>query len=425
MIHINVSIIIPIYNGERYLSECLDSCVNQTMKDIEIICINDGSTDATESILKKYSEKYRNIIVISQKNQGSGPARNAGIDAARGEFVIFMDADDMYSDNGIIELLYGKAIHNGVNVCGGSFCRKPHNGILTSDFAKSTKKLFFENEGMYSYEEYQTAFGYTRFIFKTRMLKENHIRFPNYRRFQDPPFMVQAMICANHFYAVKAGVYVWRNTDKVIWYRQDDVIDGVIKGIKDILVISKERGLAVLHAEAVSELYEHIGSAYFSIFYGNVSLKTALEECVGSIDEDLLKGSGSTYLKPNLKSDDEIVTFMSMIKKKEKRLRRLAGSYKTILIYGAGRAGRYLGDFIGKSGFAGNMEFVITSDCPEGDACGRKIRCISEFTGDVLESLVLIANKEHANEMLEHAGELGFQTVEIVEYDDLLLFGGK
>ncbi|MDE7321822.1 MAG: glycosyltransferase family 2 protein [Lachnospiraceae bacterium] len=57
MIHINVSIIIPIYNGERYLSECLDSCVNQTMKDIEIICINDGSTDATESILKKYSEK--------------------------------------------------------------------------------------------------------------------------------------------------------------------------------------------------------------------------------------------------------------------------------------------------------------------------------------------------------------------------------
>lgn len=94
---IDISIIIPVYNVENYLKQCLDSLLMQTLKNIEIICINDGSTDASLAILKEYEEKYPNkFIVLSQKNSGAGIARNKGMEIARGRYLSFLDADDFF-----------------------------------------------------------------------------------------------------------------------------------------------------------------------------------------------------------------------------------------------------------------------------------------------------------------------------------------
>lgn len=81
---IKVSIIVPVYNVEKYLEKCLDSLINQTLKDIEIICVNDGSTDTSQKILEKYSKKDNRITIINQDNAGSSVARNSGIDIAKG-----------------------------------------------------------------------------------------------------------------------------------------------------------------------------------------------------------------------------------------------------------------------------------------------------------------------------------------------------
>lgn len=89
-----VSIIIPVYNVENYLRECLDSILNQTLKDIEIICVDDGSTDGSLDILREYAEKDSRIRILQQANLGAGVARNAAIDIARGEYLFFCDADD-------------------------------------------------------------------------------------------------------------------------------------------------------------------------------------------------------------------------------------------------------------------------------------------------------------------------------------------
>lgn len=91
---VKVSVIIPVYNVEKYLSQCLDSVVKQTLKDIEIICINDGSTDSSADILNKYAAQDRRIKIINQENQGISVARNSGIAAAKGEYIIFLDSDD-------------------------------------------------------------------------------------------------------------------------------------------------------------------------------------------------------------------------------------------------------------------------------------------------------------------------------------------
>ncbi len=89
-----VSIIVPVYNVEKYLSTCLDSLINQTLKDIEIICINDGSTDNSLNILNEYAQKDTRIIVINKENSGPGSCRNLGIEKATGEYIQFVDSDD-------------------------------------------------------------------------------------------------------------------------------------------------------------------------------------------------------------------------------------------------------------------------------------------------------------------------------------------
>ena len=108
MSNIKVSIIIPIYNVEQYLRECLDSVINQTLKNIEIICVNDGSKDNSLEILQEYEKKDKRIIIIDKKNSGYGHSMNVGINKATGEYIGIVEPDDYVKTN-MFEKLYNKA----------------------------------------------------------------------------------------------------------------------------------------------------------------------------------------------------------------------------------------------------------------------------------------------------------------------------
>lgn len=107
MSDIKISVIIPVYNVEPYLTRCLDSLVNQTFKDIEIICVNDGSTDKSLDILRDYEKRDSRIKVIDKKNEGCSVARNSGLEVSSGEYIMYVDGDD-YVDLSICEKLYNK-----------------------------------------------------------------------------------------------------------------------------------------------------------------------------------------------------------------------------------------------------------------------------------------------------------------------------
>lgn len=110
-----VSIVVPIYNVEQYLAECLDSLVNQTLQDIEIICVNDGSPDNSADIVRKYMQADSRIKLIEQENRGLSGARNAGLKVAKGEYVYFMDSDD-WLEHDAMDVCYQKAIRGNVDV---------------------------------------------------------------------------------------------------------------------------------------------------------------------------------------------------------------------------------------------------------------------------------------------------------------------
>ena len=106
-----ISVIVPIYNVEKYLRKCLDSLVNQTFKDFEVILVNDGSTDSSQDIIDEYKSKYPFIKAIKKENGGMSSARNVGLEYATGEYIAFVDSDD-YVEIFFLEKLYNKAIED-------------------------------------------------------------------------------------------------------------------------------------------------------------------------------------------------------------------------------------------------------------------------------------------------------------------------
>lgn len=113
---IKVSVIIPVYNIEKYLYQCIDSILNQTLKDIEVICVDDGSTDSSLSILKEYEQKDSRLKVISQKNSGAGIARNKGIEYASGKYLSILDADDFFETD-MLEKVYNHCERYNADFC--------------------------------------------------------------------------------------------------------------------------------------------------------------------------------------------------------------------------------------------------------------------------------------------------------------------
>lgn len=112
---VKVSIIVPVYNVEKYIDRCINSLINQTLKDIEIIMVNDGSPDNSVDIIKKYQKKDNRIKLYEKENGGQGSARNLGLKYAKGEYIAFLDSDDYVCDN-MYETLYNKGIEDELDI---------------------------------------------------------------------------------------------------------------------------------------------------------------------------------------------------------------------------------------------------------------------------------------------------------------------
>ena len=112
---LKVSVIVPVYNVEDYLEKCLDSLVNQTLKDIEIIVVNDGSPDNSQKIIDKYEKKYKSIKSYKKENGGLSDARNYGVKKAGGKYISFVDSDDYIAPN-MLEIMYNHAINNKLDI---------------------------------------------------------------------------------------------------------------------------------------------------------------------------------------------------------------------------------------------------------------------------------------------------------------------
>lgn len=288
---IGISVIIPVYNGEKYIINCLDSVTSQTLKQIEIIVINDGSTDSTADLVKEYRRKDKRISLLNQPNLGSGAARNLGLKFAKGEYIAFMDADDWYPNKDVLNTLYSKAVSNKAEICGGSFSNSK-KGKVTTQFTGRYKDYTFTKEGFIAFENYQFDYGYHRFIYSRQLIQEKKIKFPDFIRFQDPPFFIECLERAKKFYAIPDVVYCYRKGENTVVWNERKILD-LLKGINFELRFSRERSYSKLHRIAVDHInidFEKAVNGFLDFKY--IKILEQLFLINSNIDKELLIKAG-------------------------------------------------------------------------------------------------------------------------------------
>lgn len=263
-----VSLVIPVRNSGKYFSACLDSVVRQSLRNIEILIMDDASRDGSGSIADEYAARDSRISVLHQQAScGAGGARNAAMAAAQGKYIAFMDSDDLYPSDTVLEMLYEKAEEKNAVICGGSLYVIDERGRIRD--SQSADQVF-EKEGWHEYQEYQYDGGFYRFLYRRTFLEMNNLTFPEYRRFQDPVFFVQAMVHAGKFYAVTAWTYAYRKGHKSVPWNRDN-IEGRLCGIKDILKISETYSLPKLHYNIVKNFLNmvnyNIKGVHYKIYF--------------------------------------------------------------------------------------------------------------------------------------------------------------
>ncbi|CCY80092.1 glycosyltransferase group 2 family protein [Mycoplasma sp. CAG:877] len=183
---VDISVIVPIYNAEKYLNKCIDSLINQTKKELEFILVNDGSTDKTEEIIKSYKDSR--IKYFKNKNQGIGKTRNFGIEKATGKYIMFLDSDD-YLKNNACEILYKNAEKAAADLAICDFYK-----IYDSGEEEKIKLLSFKPTTLRKTPSLVNEINLAPWnkLYKKELITKNKIKFVENLKYEDAPFVIEA-----------------------------------------------------------------------------------------------------------------------------------------------------------------------------------------------------------------------------------------
>lgn len=213
-----VSVIIPVYNIEQHLQECMDSVLKQSLKNIEVICVDDGSTDGSGKILDEYGKCDRRIKVIHQENAGPGSARNTGLQYARGRFLIFLDSDDWFELD-FLESIVEKALQTGANIV---ICRADEfesNSTCLTSARWMLKDKFIPNETFTPEDIKQYIFQFTYGwawdkLYERRFVEQHKLQFPELPNSEDLVFVFQSLALAKKI-AILDQVFVHHRINRL------------------------------------------------------------------------------------------------------------------------------------------------------------------------------------------------------------------
>lgn len=217
-----VSVIIPCYNAEKYLDQCLSSVINQTLQDIEIICVDDGSKDKTLDILHQYAAKDQRIKVLCQQNKFAGVARNTGMDAANGEYFAFLDADDYYELDGLEKAYETVNKHNLDMLKMSSYLLDEQTGEITTN-AHYSHERFDQQDIVLSFADAADKFLNCADVawnglYRKSFIEEYHIQFNNFRCVNDRSFYINCVLSAKRIMVADIFLTYYRRnlTDSLV-----------------------------------------------------------------------------------------------------------------------------------------------------------------------------------------------------------------
>ena len=213
-----ISVIVPAYNVEDYIYDCLISIIKQTFKELEIIVINDGSTDNTRSIIKIFMQFDKRIRLIDKKNNGVGSARNDGLKAALGECVLFVDSDDIVKDKDSFEKIYQKYVENHVDMVVFGALNLKNEKLHKSSYGIEKISINLKKQVIEQAEIQREIFKMPVLsvckLYSRKFLQENEICFQEGCIGEDQIFFVKSILLAKNLYIINENYYGYRRLRK-------------------------------------------------------------------------------------------------------------------------------------------------------------------------------------------------------------------
>lgn len=208
-----VSIIVPVYNAEKYLEKALNSLVSQTLIDIEIICVNDGSTDSSLEILEKFAKLDERIVVVTQPNSGQSSARNVGLKLAKGEYIGFLDADD-WLDVDALEKLYLKANGSDISICSIKVCSEQGEKLDDPYMSLRVFPNSLDNQ-VFTHREcsdflFRICVTPWNKLYRRTFLQSNNIKFVEGLNFEDNVFFLETFLQAKSIVILRESLFCYR-----------------------------------------------------------------------------------------------------------------------------------------------------------------------------------------------------------------------
>ena len=264
---LKVSVIIPCYKVEKFLPMCLDSVVNQTLRDIEIICVNDGSPDNTLEILKQYAACDNRIKIINQKNHGLSYSRNRALKVAKGEYVLFLDSDDWIREDSC-DLLYKKSKKYNLDTL--NFAGINYDDITKEYNQQDFQKILYvsKDKDLFNRQElekflYNIPISACRFFYRRDFLSSHNIWFPEGINFEDNYFVRHALLFVQNF-----GV-----EQEVLYFRRvhsESITQNISNFFMDYIHVVELVENLYENNDVDKEIIKKIISPYFDCFYNQI-----------------------------------------------------------------------------------------------------------------------------------------------------------
>ena len=243
-----VSVIVPVYNVEKYITRCLTSLVNQTIDDLEIILVNDGSKDNSEQIIRQFKKDYKNIIYVKKENGGLSSARNFGLIYATGEYVAFLDSDD-YVDRTLYQKMYEKAKATNSDFVECDFIWKyPNREKIDVGFRYKDKKEMFEKARVVAWNK----------LIKREIIINKKIEFPVGLYYEDVEFFYKLLPYINTFAFVEEPLIYYVQRDNSIVNKQDARTKQIFKVLDNVTNYYKKIGLYSEYEKQIEYTYTRI-----------------------------------------------------------------------------------------------------------------------------------------------------------------------
>ena len=272
----------PVYNDEEYVSGAIKSILDQTLNDIEIICVDDGSTDGSGQILDDFAEKYDFIKVIHQENQGAAACRNKAILEATGQYITFLDSDDFYLDEDALEQMYKVAKKNDANMVSANIKSVVKGKIYTNGNLEE-----FDKFGVMEPEDYGIPYTFGKNFYKREFMHDNNFLFPDYVRGEDPVFLAEVLTTVDKIYYVPRILMGIRAAKYSGLFKIDtyDKKKGYIQHFHDTFEILEQNNFLKMRERYKEKLFEFID---FSRNFADKKLYDMVQEIFDD-DEEILK----------------------------------------------------------------------------------------------------------------------------------------